>query len=350
MTSIPKTESTSVSNTTGRVAAVIYNPVKVDHEDIRAAIAADTGSWAEPMWLETSEDDPGQGVTAKAVEAKVDLVIAAGGDGTVRAVAEALRGTGIPLAVLPSGTGNLLARNLELVLNDLPHSIDAALNGLDRKIDIGVIELEREDGSRDSHSFLVMAGLGIDAKMIENTNEELKKRVGWLAYVDAISRSMRDKSQLQLHYQIDDGSMRRIRAHTLIVGNCGSLPSNMLLIPDALIDDGLFDIVFLRPKGFVGWVQIWWRVAWENGVLRKARVGRKLMGETKKINALEYDTAAGITARFNRAETIELDGDTLGKVVAFKASIDPLGLTVRMPEESTAEAPNDERVENVSQE
>ena len=337
MTFLPTSDDSAEQTSTRRIAAVIYNPVKVERDDLHSAIAADTGSWGPPMWLETSEDDPGSGVAAQAVEAKVDLVIAAGGDGTVRAVAEALQGTGIPLALVPSGTGNLLARNLDLVLDDLRLSIDVALNGVDRTIDVGVIDLEREDGSRDRHSFVVMAGVGIDAKMIENTNEDLKKRVGWLAYVDAITRSMRDTSQLRLRFQLDRGATQHLRAHTVIIGNCGSLPANMLLIPDARIDDGLFDIVFLRPKGFVGWVQIWWRVAWENGIIRKTKAGRKLMGETKEIRALEYDTASDMTARFARAETIQLDGDTFGKIVAFRAWADPLSVRVRVPRESSAE-------------
>lgn len=324
------------SSATGRVAAVIYNPVKVDLDEVRAAVAAASGAWGEPMWLETSEEDPGGGVAAEAVKAGVDLVIAAGGDGTVRAVAEEMRGTGIPLALLPSGTGNLLARNLELTLDDVATSVDAAFNGVDRKIDVGVIDIRREDGTTDQHAFLVMAGLGIDAKMIENTNEELKKRAGWLAYVDAISRSMRDSSQLRFRFKLDDGRVRPIRAHTLIVGNCGSLPANILLMPDALIDDGVFDIAFLRPKGFVGWVQIWWKVAWEHGIIRQTKAGRKLMGESKEIRALEYDTAATLTAKFTRPEAIELDGDSFGETIAFKAQIDPGALTVRVPHEPAA--------------
>ncbi|MEO6115933.1 MAG: diacylglycerol kinase family protein [Pseudolysinimonas sp.] len=341
MTSEPTTDVPHRSSTTGRVAAIIYNPVKVDLDELRAAFAAGSAGWGDPMWLETSEDDPGRGMAANAVKAGVDVVIAAGGDGTVRAVAEALRGSGVPLALLPSGTGNLLARNLELTLDDTAESIDAALNGVDRKIDIGVIDIRREDGEVDQRAFVVMAGLGIDAKMIENTNEGLKKRVGWLAYVDAIARSMRDASQLRLRFHIDEGPARSIRAHTLIVGNCGTLPANILLLPDARIDDGVFDIAFLRPKGFLGWVQIWWKVAWEHRIIRQTTVGRKLMGQSKEIRALEYDTAARLSATFARPEAIELDGDSFGSTIAFTAWVDPLGLTVRVPQ--PADEAGDER-------
>jgi diacylglycerol kinase (ATP) len=315
------------------VAAVVFNPIKVDVELVRAAVekAEAAAGWGKTLWLETSEDDAGEQVTRDAIAKGADVVIAAGGDGTVRAVAESLRGTSIPLALLPSGTGNLLARNLALTLDDLELSIESAFAGGDRKIDIGVMEIEREDGSRDEHGFLVMAGLGLDAKMVANTNPTLKKHVGWLAYVHAVSKSLRDSDELRLRYRFDEGTTRSIRAHTLLIGNCGTLPANMMLLPDALLDDGKFDVVFLRPSGFLGWIQIWARVAWENGIIRRTKAGRKLLGETKEIRALQYDTATTVTARFNKTEEIELDGDGFGKAVAIKARVDPLALIVRIP-------------------
>lgn len=315
------------------IAAIVFNPIKIDLDAIRAAVklAESAAGWGRTLWLETSEDDAGERVTKEAIAAHADVVIAAGGDGTVRAVAETLRGTGIPLALLPSGTGNLLARNLALALADTESSLAAAFGGVDRKIDIGVIEVERSDGTRDEHGFLVMAGAGLDAKMVANTNPTLKKHVGWLAYVHAISKALRDSDELHLRYQFGSGTTRSIRAHTLLIGNCGTLPANLMLLPDAVLDDGLFDVVFLRPTGFLGWIQIWVRVAWENGIIRRTKVGRRLMGDTKEIRALQYDTAKSVTARFSRPEEIELDGDSFGEAVAIKTWVDPLALTVRVP-------------------
>lgn len=317
------------------VAAVVYNPVKVDVDDLRATVAdaQQRAGWGETLWFETSVEDPGGEVTKKALEQGAAVVMAAGGDGTVRAVAEQLRGTGVPIALLPSGTGNLLARNLDLTLDDQPGSIEVAFTGKDRSIDLGVFEARMEDGSLSRNAFLVMAGLGLDAQMIVNTNEELKKKVGWLAYVDAIARSLKGGSRLRMRYRLDNEPTRGMAAHTILIGNCGSLPANILLLPEAAVDDGLFDIVALRPKGLFGWFQIWVKIAWENGVLRRTEVGRRLMGTSKEVRALRYMKGRQLVMRFSEPEEYELDGDAFGKATAIRTYIDPGALVVRIPQD-----------------
>jgi diacylglycerol kinase family enzyme len=317
-------------------AAVVYNPIKVNLDALRATVAAAEAEadWGETRWYETSVEDPGAGVAREALDAGADVVMAAGGDGTIRAVAEALRGTGVPIGLLPSGTGNLLARNLDLTLDNVEESVRNAFLGADRRIDLGVAEIERADGSRDKHVFLVMAGLGLDAKMIANTSDKLKERVGWLAYVDAIIRSLRDSNALRMRFLLDDEPPRTLRAHTILVGNCGSLPANILLLPDAAVDDGEFDIVALRPEGLLGWAQIWVKIVWENGVLRRTQVGRKIMGMTKEVRTLRYMKGRQLVVRLERAEDFELDGDSFGDARAVKLTVDPLALTVRVPPEA----------------
>jgi diacylglycerol kinase (ATP) len=240
-----------------------------------------------------------------------------------------VRGTDASLALLPSGTGNLLARNLNLTLNDLGHSIETAFTGQNRQIDMGLITIHRDGGTKDDHAYLVMAGLGLDAKMLANTDDGLKKRIGWLAYVRALVDTLRDKNELRMRYQRDGGPTRRIRAHTIIVGNCGALPANIVLIPDAAIDDGLFDILLLRPEGVMGWLRIFGKVLWENGVLRRTRWGRVLL--TREISALRYIKAERLAVTLESAEDIELDGDGFGLATGFTTWVDKGGLRVRVP-------------------
>lgn len=318
---------------TKKTAAVIYNPTKVDLDALRAAVDAEASAsgWGDSAWYATSVEDVGQGVAAQAIADGADLIVAAGGDGTVRAVAEAVRGTGISMALLPSGTGNLLARNLKLSLDDMPQSVNAAFTGRDRAIDLGVIDIEREDRSRTRHVFVVMAGMGLDAKMIENTDEDLKAKAGWAAYIKAVVASLRDPNELHLRFQLDDLKPKRATVHTVILGNCGSLPANILLLPDAVVDDGLLDLMLMRPGGVLGWIRVWLKIAWTNGVVRRTKAGRAVAGERRNDGDLHYETASRFTARLSRPEEIELDGDAFGAATAFHAWIEPGALTVRVP-------------------
>jgi diacylglycerol kinase (ATP) len=312
-------------------AAVVYNPIKVDLDAVKLAVRTQEkrSGWGASGWFPTSKEDPGYGATREALDSGASVIIAAGGDGTVRVVAETLRGSNAALALLPSGTGNLLARNLHLTLNDLDHAIETAFTGEDRLIDVGVIAIHREVGGPDEHAYLVMAGLGLDAKMLANTDDELKKRIGWLAYVRALADSLRDKNELRMRYNLDGNETRRIRAHTVIVGNCGALPANIVLLPDAAIDDGLFDVLIVRPEGVFGWFRIFGKVLWENGVLRRTKWGRLLM--TKEISSLRYVKAETLSVTLDHPEEIELDGDGFGTVAGFDTWVDKGGLRVRVP-------------------
>lgn len=324
-------------------AAVVYNPVKVDLDVLKAAIASaeSAAGWRESVWLETSEDDPGQGMAQQALEQGCDLVLAAGGDGTIRAVAEILAGTDVPMALLPSGTGNLLARNLELTLDNLEESVTTAFTGANRPVDVAVAELRREDGSQEKHTFVVMAGLGLDAQMMVNTDDDLKKKVGWLAYVQALSKAVKGGNRIAMRWQADDRHRHTSHVHTMLIGNCGSLPGNVLLLPDAAVDDGTLDIALLRPGGALGWIQVWSKILFENGILRRHEVGRKLTnGLDREIRALRYLTARSIDVGLKEPEEFEIDGDPVGQVTAFRVHIEPEALLVKVPGDEIDDEPN----------
>jgi diacylglycerol kinase family enzyme len=320
-------------STKAKTAAVVYNPIKVNLKQLKAAVklAESQSGWSKSLWFATSVLDPGGAVTHDALAKGADVVLAAGGDGTIRAVAESLRGTGVPLALLPSGTGNLLARNMSLALDNLETSVEVAFSGRARAIDVGVIEAERSDGSRSSHVFLVMAGLGLDAQMAANTNAMLKATVGWIAYIDSIARAVRDNNRVKVRYSVDGAPPASATVNTVIVGNCGLLPGGIQLLPEAVIDDGIFDIVAFRPGGFVGWVQIYVKLVWENGVLRRSTVGRRIISMSREVRALRYLRGSNLTIRLERPEEFELDGDPFGEAIALKARVDHLALQVMVP-------------------
>jgi diacylglycerol kinase family enzyme len=313
-------------------AAVVYNPIKVDIGKLRTAVGtAERGvGWQPSLWFKTSEQDAGQGVTASAIRRGATVVIAAGGDGTVRAVGEALRDSGVSLALLPSGTGNLLARNLDLPLTNIDAALSVAFGPDSRVIDLGMVEITRADGDSEEHAFLVMAGLGLDAKMIKNTNSRLKKAVGWLAYVDGITRSLPELKPVRLSYRLDGGPERSVNVHTIIVGNCGMLPGGLLLMPDAKPDDGILDIAALRPRGPFGWAKVWRKVAWENGVLRRSALGRRIIDLSKDVRDVTYLTGKELRMTVERPEEFQLDGDEFGEAKSVRTWVDPGALTVKV--------------------
>lgn len=316
-------------------AAIVYNPVALPLERAHRAVSAQEGQhgWGEARWYKTSRNDSGRGAAEAALAAGPAVVIVGGGDGTVRAVAEVVHGasagtqtgTGTPIALLPTGTGNLLARNVGTPLNDVEACISAAFSERSRAIDVGVAELEDEAGLRHTHVFLVMAGIGLDAEMATSTNALAKKHLGWLAYVPPIARSVVANRLFRLDYRIDGGRARTTRAHTIIVGNCGALTGNMLLIPSAVVDDGLLDVVMMRPGGRFGWAHIGTRLTLQ-GIAHRSRVGREMFRQAPDLRALVYAQGQRFEARFEFPHTIELDGDSFGQVAAVRISVRPAAL------------------------
>lgn len=315
--------------------AVVYNPARVDVPRVRAAVeaAAERAGGVGLLWLETTPEEAGQAQTRHALEHGARLVLAAGGDGTVRAVAEALRDTDATLGLLPSGTGNLLARNLGVPFSSVEDACAVAFGGTTRRIDLGIATARRADGSSDDHSFLVMAGLGIDAEMIANTRPGLKRRFGWIAYVDAALRSLPQARKLRVRFRLDGGPERSAHVSSILFANGGALPGNMELIPDSSVDDGMFDVAVLQPATVFGWLAIWRKVTWENRVLRRTALGRRIIRFTDRATStqLSYLRGAAAHVRLDRPEPFEVDGDAFGDVVAMDLAVDERSLRVRVP-------------------
>lgn len=314
------------------VVAVICNPVNVNPPEVRAAIdeEAKRHGCGPTRWFETTVDDPGQDATVRALAVNPNLLIVIGGDGTIRAAAEVAHDRNVPVGVVPVGTGNLLARNLNLPLNNPADSIRIAFSGTDMPIDVAHAQLTREDGATERNIFLVMAGIGLDASMAAHTDVRMKKRFGWIAYSDPIARSVVRNKHIRIHYRLDDDPIQTVRAHTVIVGNCGTLTANILLLPDAKIDDGLLDVVVLSPKGFGDWLRIGTRLVFHR-FLHRTRGGKLALELTPRLRALQYAQARTLHADFDRPKKIQLDGDSFGHVASVTVTVQSGGLTVRVP-------------------
>lgn len=292
--------------------------------------------WSDPVFYETTEEDPGTGQAEEAAASGAGLVIVCGGDGTVRSVAQGLIGKGIPMGVVPLGTGNLLARNLDIPLDDVDRALRVAMSGNSRTIDVG--EVRYTDGSGDSHDdvFLVMLGTGMDADMIAGTDDKLKARVGWLAYVGAFASTLLRGHRIKVQYSLDNGAEIHTRARMLLVANCGMLQAGMVLVPDAVIDDGLLDVLALRAKGPLGWAQagavlVHHTFRHRISALRKKGSAPATEKESLQTQPLDFRQGAGVSARvLEKPAAFQIDGEDCGSVTAFAARIKQRGLTVRV--------------------
>jgi diacylglycerol kinase family enzyme len=323
----------SASGTQHAHAALVLNPVKVDAERLRSILRtlSKKHGWAPPKFYETSVEDPGQAITRTALADGAAAVLAAGGDGTVRSVSEAMAGTGIPFAVVPGGTGNLFARNLGLPLLNPAKVMESVFIGFTHPVDIGWAMLTREDGSQSEHGFVVLAGMGLDADMIANTRPDLKKSVGWVAYLDGAARSLPGAKPFRVVYQLDDGRLHSTKVHSMLFANCGVLPAGIALMPDASLDDGMMDIAVIQPTGPLGWMGIWRKIWWDNSVLRRTRAGRRVLERRGRNASIRYLRGRGAEAAMVAPTSIELDGDELGTAVRMLCRIQQGGLTLALP-------------------
>jgi diacylglycerol kinase family enzyme len=291
--------------------AVIINPTKVENlTELKTEVAARAvaAGYGEPLWLETTADDPGQGMVAEARQAGSTLVLACGGDGTVAACAAALAGADIALGVLPAGTGNLLARNLDLPLNH-SDALDVAFGSGRRRIDV----LEAAD-----HRFVVMAGLGFDAALIRDTDEDLKAKLGWVAYLNGLLRAVRGTPRVLFEVVVDSQPALRRHGVGVLVGNVGQVQGGLAVLPDAQPDDGLLDVIVLTPHSARDWPVLVWRL-----LRRRPNDGPQaevMRGERVRITA-------------SRAVPIEYDGELSGESTELSVSVLAAALVLCVPGE-----------------
>lgn len=296
-----------------RRAAIIYNPTKDGMDTLKsvATTVCRNEGWDEPIFIGTTKDDPGTSMAKEACERGAEVVIAAGGDGTVRAVAQSLVETDVPLGIIPMGTGNLLARNLSVPLDRFEWAMRVALWGQDRVIDAAQLRTE-PDG--EPTLCTVMAGMGYDAAVMSGTSEDDKSRIGWLAYVKQGSRELLGKpTAARITFDDDVEVVKKIRS--VLGGNCGKVQGGIELIPGAVIDDGYLDVMTVTPANIAQW----------------ASVIRSIAGRSRTGLHADVTKCKTVTIRTEKKLDVQVDGDVLGTTDFLELSVQPLALKVRTP-------------------
>ena len=240
-----------------------------------------------------SDDDERQPDSSELIRrhrGEIDRVVVAGGDGTLNTVVQGLIGTGLPLAIIPLGTANNLARTLEIPLT-IPEACEVAVRGLRRRIDLGCV---------NDRYFFTTASIGLSVQITEELTSKTKRRWGPLAYgiaaVRAITRSR------AFHADISwPGGSRHSRTVQIVVGNGRYYGSTLPVAADATIDDARLDLYSLE-------VRHWLEIVALVPSLRRGEHGRK--DSVEALRATEFEITTVVPREIN------VDGEICGMTPA----------------------------------
>ncbi len=293
-------------------------PVAAAHAYFRIHLGYDVPDYP----AETLEE-----ITAAAQQAiadGVDILMVAGGDGTLRAVADVLLGTRTTLGVLPVGTANVLARELGIPLERPERAVEVALFGRTIWLDVGRITTS---GSPENHtpsqtrSFLLMCSVGLDAYAVAKVNPDLKWLVGSSAYVVSGLTALATYSPIRFTLIADDFPAESYDAFSVVVSNAGSYGGDFRLVADAEMDDGMLDVsVFVAPPGIPA-VQ---------GAVFLRQAASAALGRLETDPDVHLFRAYKVRIETETPTIVQLDGDTCGNT-PVDIEIVPRVLPVRVP-------------------
>lgn len=276
-------------------AVIIANPVS-GFLPVQAGRLHETATflqshgWRVGLWYTQGPGDGGV-LARKAVDEGADVVIAAGGDGTINDVIQGLVGSETALGVLPTGTVNVWAREM-----GIPHDTHGAcqvlVNGQTRRIDVGWI---------NGRYFLLMVGIGIDGRITQAVDHKPLKRLGVLGYALAALWFGPGYKGFPVVVNNNDVVVRT-RALQVIVGNTRLYAGAFTFTWQACLDDGLLDLVIVRKRSLLGRI-----VVLADFILRRKKRHRWVRYE--QVKSIQIDTPTPIA--------FQIDGDSGGQTPAI---------------------------------
>ncbi len=212
-------------------------------------------SLTEPSYAELVE------AGRKAVAAKPDALIVVGGDGMVSLGVNLVAKTKVPLGIVPSGTGNDMARVLNIPHDNTEAAIDSLVASLaagPRTIDLALITHQDDDGGPKETWFACAISAGFDAIVNDRANHMTYPK-GPSRYIIALMIELAKLKPIEYSLTLD-GVVTKTKAALVSIGNGVSLGGGMKITPDALVDDGLLDVLVVKPLSRFAFIRIFPRV------------------------------------------------------------------------------------------
>lgn len=259
----------------------------------------------DPLWHEVTKSRKAPAAARRAVADGAKLLFVWGGDGTVQRCIDAVAGSGTVLAILPAGTANLLATNLQ-VPGDLPGAVRVGLHGEHRALDTGLVNGEH---------FAVMAGAGFDARMIADADRGMKDHLGRAAYLYTGARNLSAR-RVKATIEVDGTRFFKGRISCVLVGNVGKILGGIEAFAGARPDDGLLELGVVTARNPVEWART---------------LGRVALGTTEKSPFVEATRGRKVKIRFDRQLPYELDGGARPAVTKLRIKVRPSSIKVCVP-------------------
>jgi YegS/Rv2252/BmrU family lipid kinase len=265
----------------------------------------------ELLWYEVPKSRKAPKQVRKAIKAGADLLVVWGGDGIVQRSIDVLArekgGAKIPIAIMPAGTGNLLASNLGIP-TDLEKAVELAFRGRRRRIDLGRLNGEY---------FAVMAGVGFDGAMIRDADRSMKDRLGKLAYVWTGLRHV-NGSAPTARVWVDGVKWFDDEASCVLVGNVGTITGGIHAFDDAKPDDGWLDVGVATAQGAMQWARA---------------LGTMAVGRSDHSPFVRMTRARRVDVKLASKLEYELDGGAREPVKRLSVRVAPGAVRVCVPRE-----------------
>jgi diacylglycerol kinase (ATP) len=272
-------------------------------DELRRTLAEE--GHAQPIWYEVAKSSKARKAVRRAVDKGATLLFVWGGDGMVQRCIDAVRDLDVAIAILPAGTGNLLATDLGIP-KDIRKAVDIGLNGERRKLDVGTVNGER---------FAAMAGTGFDAIMIRDTSDAAKEELGRLAYFRSSVKALRARS-VRMRIRIDGAKWFKGKATCALIGNIGRVTGGVPIFPDASPFDGQLDVGVVTAKNVWQWLRVFLEIA---------------KGGDARCEFVERTRARKIDIKLRRARPYELDGSSRPRARRLKVRVEAGAVTLCVP-------------------